>query len=120
MALPLSSYTSTIYMHDLRDDDCIRLAKNYRFLEYDVQRMPDYVDLNYSRGYARDDSVVYIKLRMDDYRTLAKNDLEGERLWNNNSVETKLRRKYPALQDAWDKYQMLLALVNQGESNESY
>jgi hypothetical protein len=56
------------------------------------------------------EEVVEMELPLRGFEELVRMDTEYTRIWQDERDEVWLRKTYPALKDAYDKYQMLLAL----------
>lgn len=55
--------------------------------------------------------IVNISLSKPAFDHLIKNDHHSDEVYQQARKEAMLRSRYPALQNAWDQYQMLLALM---------
>jgi hypothetical protein len=73
----------------------------------------DTINYNYNQPasyYADREELIEIELTRSGFENLVKIDSEYTRLWQDQSDEKWLHKQYPALKDAYDKYQTLLAL----------
>ncbi len=60
--------------------------------------------------YAGREELIEMELTRSGFEHLVRMDTEHAQLWQDQRDEKWLRKTYPALKDAYDKYQMLLAL----------
>lgn len=83
----------------------IRTSRNY-----------DYKTINYGNYaqtasyYADREELLEVEIRRSGFENLVDMEREYTRLWQDERDETWLRKQHPALQDAYDKYRMLLEL----------
>jgi hypothetical protein len=91
-------------------------ANKYRVKNVQVSRDRAYRTIDYSyynktaSYYADHDEIIEMELTRSGFENLVKLDNEHEKLWQDQRDEAWLRKTYPQLKDAYDKYQMLLAL----------
>ena len=67
----------------------------------------------YSRSmdyYDNDRSTVEISLTMQAFKYMVETDIRAEEDYQKIKQEARIRRHYPAVADAYDKYKMLLEL----------
>lgn len=60
--------------------------------------------------YADREEVVEMELPRRGFEELVRMDTEYTRIWQDERDEAWLRKTYPALKDAYEKYQLLLAI----------
>jgi hypothetical protein len=80
-----------------------------------VVRDRHYESINYgynqTASYYNDrDHLIEMELTRSGFEQLVTLDNEYTRLWQNQSDEAYMRKKYPAIKEAYDKYRMLLEL----------
>jgi hypothetical protein len=80
-----------------------------------VSRDRRYETINYGYNqtasyYADREEIIEMELTRSGFEDLVKVDKDHDKLWQDQRDEAWLRKQYPALKDAYDKYQMLLAL----------
>jgi microsomal dipeptidase-like Zn-dependent dipeptidase len=84
-----------------------------------VSRDYDYRTINYGTHatynqtasyYADREELLEVEIRRSGFENLVNIEREYTRLWQDERDEAWLRKQYPALKDAFEKYQMLLAL----------
>ena len=84
----------------------------YKIQHIRSQREYDSVDYGYNRSvsyYSREE-IVEMELPRSAFNELVDMDKRYDWHVSKHSRESQLRNQYPALQDAYDKYQLLLAL----------
>jgi hypothetical protein len=87
----------------------------YRVKNVQVSRDRDYrtIDYSYNRTasyYADREEVIEMELTRSGFEDLVKLDNEHDKLWQDQRDEAWMRRTYPAVAEAYDKYRMLLEL----------
>ena len=87
----------------------------YRVKHIQVSRDRNYETINYGYNqtasyYAGREELIEIELTRSGFEDLVRLDHEHDTLWQAQRDEAWMRRTYPALAEAYDKYQMLLAL----------
>jgi len=90
-------------------------TSRYRVKHVQVSRDRRYETINYGYNqtasyYADREEIIEMELTRSGFEDLVKVDTEHDKLRQDQRDEAWLRRQYPALKDAYDKYQMLLAL----------
>jgi hypothetical protein len=110
MAVPIG-IRSPYYADD--SDPTFAFANRYGLMSIDVSHENDRFG-SYS-AYATYDinirSTVNMSLPMTAFRNLVENDERARLDHDEQYYQHRMRAKYPALQDAWDKYQTLLTLM---------
>ena len=87
----------------------------YRVKNVQVSRDRDYRTFSYNYNqtasyYADREEILEMELTRDGFEQLVKLDNEHEKLWQDQRDEAWMRRTYPAVAEAYSKYQMLLEL----------
>jgi hypothetical protein len=87
----------------------------YRVKNVQVSRDYDYKNFNYNYNqtasyYADREEIIDMELTRSGFEDLVRLDNEHEKLWQDQRDEAWMRRTYPAVAEAYSKYQMLLEL----------
>jgi hypothetical protein len=88
----------------------------YRVKHVQVSRDRDYRTINYgtynqtASYYADREEIIEMEITRDGFEHLVKLDREYDNIWEQQRNEAYLRRTYPAVAEAYDKYRMLLEL----------
>jgi hypothetical protein len=88
----------------------------YRVKHVQVSRDRDYRTINYgtynqtASYYADREEIIEMELTRSGFEDLVKMDNEREKVWQDQREEAWMRRTYPAVAEAYDKYRMLLEL----------
>jgi hypothetical protein len=76
-------------------------------------RMYDTINYGYNQTasyYADREELIEMELTRSGFEELVRMDTEYTRSWQDESDARYLRKMHPALKEAYDKYQMLLAI----------
>lgn len=76
--------------------------RGYRTIDYGYNRTASY--------YTDQEELIEMELTRSGFENLIRLDNEHDKLWQDKRHEEWLHKTYPALKDAHEKYQMLLAL----------
>jgi hypothetical protein len=87
----------------------------YRVKNLQVSRDRKYDTINYGYNqtasyYADREDLIEMELTRSGFEELVKLDNEHEKVWQDQREEAYLRRKHPAVAEAYSKYRMLLEL----------
>lgn len=96
-------------------DYLYQFASKYKVQSVNVEQDIDsYSSYRHSAThYDRDNAVVSVRLPLRAYKHLAECDQRGEVVNEERYQESRLRQKYPALQKAYEEYQLLLELMRE-------
>jgi len=110
------AYVPVSIPYPIRDekDPVAIFARKYEVLEVTTERRPD----RYGYGYSYQDTYlspydnnVNIKMSVRSFMDMAKNDAMADHDYDRKRFEQYMRSKHEIIQDAYEKYQMLLALM---------
>jgi len=95
--------------------DYNNFMSRYSIRNVHLQRDRDYRHINYNYNhtasyYADREEIIEMELPRSGFEQLVNVDREYDRIWEEQRDEAWLRSKHPALKDAYNKYQMLLAI----------
>ncbi len=88
----------------------------YRVKHVHVSRDRDYRTINYgtynqtASYYADREEIIEMELTRSGFEDLVNMDNENDKAWQAQRDEAWMRRTYPAVAEAYSKYQMLLEL----------
>jgi len=87
----------------------------YRVKHVQVVRDRNFETINYGYNrsasyYADREELIELELTRSGFEDLVKMDNANEKVWQEQRDEAYLRRTYPAVAEAYSKYQMLLEL----------
>lgn len=91
-----------------------RLARKYHIQSMNVDQdiRERYYGYN-SYYYAGDNPTVTVRMSLRAFEDLAGNDMRSEDILEAQFQESRLRNRYPALQKAYEEYQVLLELMRE-------
>jgi hypothetical protein len=76
--------------------------RDYRILDYNYTQTASY--------YANREETVEMEISRSGFENLIKLEREYDLLWQDKQHEAYMRRQYPAIKEAYEKYLMLLEL----------
>jgi microsomal dipeptidase-like Zn-dependent dipeptidase len=95
--------------------DYDHFAQRFGIKRVRVSRDFDYGRINYSykqsaRYYADREELLEMEISRSGFENMVNMEREYTQIWQDERDEVWLRKQYPALKDAYEKYQTLLAL----------